>query len=863
WQKLEISSENIDQHFPNDYDGNIGIRNGDSSNYLIDIDVDDPQVLAIIYAFLPHTQTFGRTSKPASHWLYKVPSKSLEKTIQFKGVDGEMLVEMRSTGSQTIFPPSIHVSGEIITFDTPPALHFFDSVTKIDGIKLNQLVSHLAATALLIKHWTVLGSRQDAVLALSGFLLVGGLELDLVKKIVEAVANATNDDEVAKRIAAVDTTAATIKQGKPVTGYAKLVELLNEKVVKQLQKWLNIKHSKTTISIDTDDQNILWPEFADSVPDGYIIYDDGVYQTQGNSKKKLCNPITIIAETISQNNDNAGLVTRYRNRDGIEVETALRSVDICTGNPFDRLIDSGFVIIPSKYAAVKDYFMQFQKLAKRYNSKTIGWVQFNGESVFVLPNQILSRNNIDIDYLPENIGLSDKKIRFSGTLEDWQSSVAQLGHGNPFMVFSICASLTGVLLNWANTESIGVHFFGRSSHGKTTILQAAGSVWGDASDKSTSAGIGTVLRWNATANAMEAMAASFNHLVLILDELGTNNANDFGKVIYNLQGGQGKQALTSNRDLRTARSWTEIFISTGEEAVRTKIEEFGKKPKAGQLLRFLDINIEEDAVFTNYHNNEPHIFVDNLKEACGNFYGTAGPTFIASLLQNTSDDASLSELISKQFRTAKEVLRSDIKTTLIPEQGRVVDRLALFLTAGYLASEFNILPYTKDEIIDAVRVVRDNWFAGNTDLADKDRGIKAVIAFLQQNIARFVAIDKDGNKPIDVSEPYKLAGYRQKRSMGNCFLIIPSVFETEICIGFGYKSICRELKERKLLETENGKLKKRVKTPLEARTPMYIISSAILNSTDDSGEDIFIRLLEESVNSEPTLQQILDNPFAD
>jgi putative DNA primase/helicase len=61
------------------------------------------------------TAIFGRAGKPRSHWIYRVSAPAATK--KFRSKSAGMLVEFRSTGMQTVFPPSTHESGEAICWD--------------------------------------------------------------------------------------------------------------------------------------------------------------------------------------------------------------------------------------------------------------------------------------------------------------------------------------------------------------------------------------------------------------------------------------------------------------------------------------------------------------------------------------------------------------------------------------------------------------------------------------------------------------------------------------------------------------------------------------------------------------------------
>ena len=77
---------------------------------------DCGEACALAPVLLPPTPAiFGRASKPASHWLYIAPLKS----FKFQDpVDNSTLLELRSTGLQTVFPGSVHPTGELIEWQT-------------------------------------------------------------------------------------------------------------------------------------------------------------------------------------------------------------------------------------------------------------------------------------------------------------------------------------------------------------------------------------------------------------------------------------------------------------------------------------------------------------------------------------------------------------------------------------------------------------------------------------------------------------------------------------------------------------------------------------------------------------------------
>ncbi len=216
---------------------NIGIVLGDASGGLVDIDLDCEEALAIADRFLPDTRMiFGRTSKPKSHWIYRVEKCVNSKKYEYEGT----LVEYRANGSQTVFPPSQHPDSENIRFDVE------EQPSAISNEALLSAVGKLAAACLLAKYWHEKQRHQPA-LALAGSLLNAGWTEEETKHFIESVCIAAGDDDISDRMKAVETTYQNKQEGKPITGTPKLAEMLDNKVVSKVREWLGISNEVVVI----------------------------------------------------------------------------------------------------------------------------------------------------------------------------------------------------------------------------------------------------------------------------------------------------------------------------------------------------------------------------------------------------------------------------------------------------------------------------------------------------------------------------------------------------------------------------------------------------------------------------------------
>jgi hypothetical protein len=128
WQALRLDADDLPANF-NGRAMNVGALLGEPSGWMVDVDLDCPEAVALADDFLPPTgMTWGRASKPRSHRIYRLTTPALG--VRWRDAKKKMLVELRShapkkgTPEQTIAPGSIHPSGEAVRWydDGEPAM---------------------------------------------------------------------------------------------------------------------------------------------------------------------------------------------------------------------------------------------------------------------------------------------------------------------------------------------------------------------------------------------------------------------------------------------------------------------------------------------------------------------------------------------------------------------------------------------------------------------------------------------------------------------------------------------------------------------------------------------------------------------
>lgn len=151
WPSFRITEAEAPQHF--DRACNIGVILGQASGGLTDVDLDCPEAIDLAPEILsPTPAVFGRKSKPESHWLYRVEGESPTEKLT-DPLTGETLVELRGNGGlQTVFPGSVHPSGELIEWFNDEA---FNNETPriIETDRLRKEVRELAAYSLITRYY--------------------------------------------------------------------------------------------------------------------------------------------------------------------------------------------------------------------------------------------------------------------------------------------------------------------------------------------------------------------------------------------------------------------------------------------------------------------------------------------------------------------------------------------------------------------------------------------------------------------------------------------------------------------------------------------------------------------------------------
>ena len=427
--------------------------------------------------------------------------------------------------------------------------------------------------------------------------------------------------------------------------------------------------------------------------------------------------------------------------------------------------------------------------------KRTGWHDLGGNTVFVLPDETIGPRDAETVILD---GSATGPYERKGTLTGWQDNIAIPAGEHLLCVLAISTALAGPLLHLAGQEGGGVHFWGTSSKGKTTLLQILATVWGRGSQSG-----GYVRSWRATGNALEGVAASATDTALVLDELGQVEGRDAGAAIYGLSNGAGKARAGRDGGLRDAKTWRVLTISSGEIPVESKLsEDKTKKPRAGQMVRMLDVPIDRAfGVFDHDEGGDAGKLAKDLKHAALQDYGYAGPEFVRQIINAGA---------GKIGETVRKVV-ADFITATVPagsdgQIDRAAQRLGLIAAAGELAVELGVLPWRSGLATGAAVWALEQWIGGRGGIEPMEvrQAIEQVRGFIEKHgDSRFDNLDNPTASPVN-----NRLGWRRDDGEAREWLIPPEIWKGEVCAGINATDAARVLSERGMLRRGNDQFAK-------------------------------------------------------
>jgi putative DNA primase/helicase len=274
-----------------------------------------------------------------------------------------------------------------------------------------------------------------------------------------------------------------------------------------------------------------------------------------------------------------------------------------------------------------------------------------------------------------------------------------------------------------------------------------------------------------------------------------------------------------------------LTISSGELPVDAKLtEDRGRKARAGQLVRMLDITADRGLGFGVFDlagpDSDAAAFAKRCKLAAASTYGTAGPEFVRRLIATDMTGAEVRALVN-DFIAGKVPHGADGQVI------RAAQRLGLIAAAGELATRFGLTGWRKGEARDGAAWALEQWIKGRGGLepAEVRQAIEQVRLMIEAHgESRFHSLDDADSRPVA-----NRLGWRKGAGSEREWWILPTTWRAEVCTGLDPQFVAHLLVARGILRKQGGKeLQCVVNIGGGQRVRAYVLTAAILTRGEDA-----------------------------
>lgn len=568
--------------------------------------------------------------------------------------------------------------------------------------------------------------------------------------------------------------------------------------------------------------------------DRFRVDATGLYYTplgdEAGGPRRVCGPVYVRAHARNVHDNGAALLLEFDSlfRNG---RRWLMPLTMLAGDGAEyrrELLNQGFMVPTDMHRRrwLTDYLQSRRPAELVRIVERVGW---HGRA-YVLPLETLGGEGEE-RLMFQSETPTEGTFAQRGDLDSWKDRIGRLCVGNSSLTFAVSVALAGPLLAWApGTDGGGFHLVGDSSCGKTTALRVACSVWGVRD---------YLQRWRATDNGLEGMAAQHSDGLLCLDELAQLDARVAGEAAYMLANGQGKSRAGRTGGARPRATWRLLFLSAGEIGLAEHMTEAGKRTRAGQELRMIDLPADAGqgcGIFEEVHGYEGGgALSQHLARVCETTYGAAGRAWLEHLTENT-------EGLGRELRHRMDAIERE----LVPESAvgqvqRVGRRFALVAAAGEMATEAGLTGWPAGAAAQAARRCFNSWIEarpGGVGLTEDALMMRQVRQwFGLHGEARFTDWHRDDDHAPKTTNR---AGWRRAvkdaqtgQVIGWDWFVFPDVFRTEACKGYRERAVLTLLGERGHLVREGRHFGCRASPPGADKVTVYRIRSSVLVDTEE------------------------------
>lgn len=351
-------------------------------------------------------------------------------------------------------------------------------------------------------------------------------------------------------------------------------------------------------------------------------------------------------------------------------------------------------ILPKKveYNKLMGAFMQAylasvqNRLTEIITREHFGWVH-NHDKVrdenydgFIVGDKMYSERGTSPVVLADRASDLSAPFHKRGSLDEWKTVPNMYKILNqPFGQLMMCAAFSTPLMKYGSGTATNVSYNiwdTRGGKGKSNLLKAVASVWGDPEQQ--------LMMKNDTHAARFQYFSTYKNLPILIDELTTMDAESAANLMYDVVHGREKRRSTSSgTGLATSGTWSTVAICSSNRSLYEVLRGYNSQSDA-PCMRVIDWNCD----FLDYSGTPYAEYINTITNGMRSHYGHAGPAFLEYCFANPSVFNDVQQY-AQNFE-AKYRLHSDERFWMYG--------LAIALFAGRKAVEAGLLSYDMDAL---------------------------------------------------------------------------------------------------------------------------------------------------------------------
>jgi len=403
------------------------------------------------------------------------------------------------------------------------------------------------------------------------------------------------------------------------------------------------------------------------------------------------------------------------------------------------LLSRGLHINPKHAKAIQFYMSAYlNELAKAVDRERmferLGW--HDNRKLFVLPNALYHRDGTVTNHVPSKVleAVTKNAIHTNGTLEGWMQAM-RFYEGPKYPSSRTFTYITwgAPLLHMTTMKGVLVAASGETGRGKTTILEACASIFGDPDSMLVAGGA-----QGSTINAMFSNLGTNHSMPMFWDDTTERDPEEMREFMLHISTGKGKERMKGNTHDGRVVTWETIVLSSANTDDVHRIMSTGKDSDP-HLMRFISIP------FDNLdRSTEAKLEADKFKRAIRDNYGH-GWKYIQYIVEHYEEVKVL---------VLREMERFDRLLNAQSEERHWSATLAVAYVGGRIAYKLGLSPFNpKDDEdwmvnhIDRMRITYQQAASTPADILNE---------FLENNVSHTLILSPKQASSVDniVNRPH-------------------------------------------------------------------------------------------------------------